>query len=128
MMKRDMDLVRLILLKVEKEHSSGPLYNLKIDGYSNEQVPYHCKILFEAGLLSDYISNNAGNKLYIFSVCGLTWDGYDFLEKIRDDSTWKKVKEIAKEHGLPLLIDTIKQISSNIISSMTEGAIKAILK
>lgn len=56
----------------------------------------------------------------------LTWEGYEYLDKIRDDSIWKKVKDVAKDKGLPLAIDTVKQIASVIISSMTEGAIKAV--
>jgi hypothetical protein len=35
-MKRDMELVRLILLKIEEEYRSTALYNLKIDGYDME--------------------------------------------------------------------------------------------
>lgn len=125
-MKRDMDLIRKTMLRIEEEYVSTVIYNLKVDGYSDDQVATHCKMLYEAGLLSDYKAQYAGNELYIFGVGNLTWEGYDFLDKIRDDSVWKKVKDTAKEHGVPLLLDTIKQISSVIISSMTEGAIKAI--
>lgn len=35
-MKRDMDLIRLILLEIEKEYVSTALINLKIDGYDQE--------------------------------------------------------------------------------------------
>lgn len=55
-------------------------------------------------------------------------DEYNYLDKVRDDSVWEKVKDAAKEHGVPLLVDNVKQISSVIISSMTEGAIKAITR
>lgn len=127
-MKRDMDLIRKILLTIEERYMSTALYNLKIDGYSREQIAMHCKMLYEAGLISDYKAQYAGNKIYLFGVGNLTWDGYDYLDKVRDDSVWEKVKDIAKEHGVPLLVDTIKQISSVIISSITEGAIKAITR
>ena len=126
-MKRDMDLIRKTMLRIEEEYVSTAIYDLKVDGYTYDQVATHCKMLYEAGLLSDYKAQYAGNKIYMFGVGNLTWEGYDFLEKIRDDSIWKKVKDTAKEHGVPLLIDTVKQISSAIISATTQGAIKAIM-
>lgn len=125
-MKRDMDLIRKIMLRIEEEYISTAIFNLQVEGYSAEQVATHCKMLYEAGLLSDYKAQYASDELYMFGVGNLTWDGYDYLEKVRDDSVWKKIKDTAKEHGVPLLIDTVKQISSAIISAMTEGAIKAI--
>ena len=52
-MKRDMDLVRLILLEIEDKYRSTAIYDLAIDGYDTEMVAYHCKIKYEAGLISD---------------------------------------------------------------------------
>lgn len=125
-MKRDMDLIRKIMLRIEEEYTSTAIFNLKVDGYTMEQIAVHCKMMYEARLISDYKAQYAGNSLYSFGVSNLTWEGYEYLDKIRDDSIWKKVKDVAKDKGLPLAIDTVKQIASVIISSMTEGAIKAV--
>lgn len=102
-MKRDMELVRLILLKIEEEYSSTAISNLNISGYDMETVAYHCKILNEAGLISDYGARYADNSLWSFDVGSLTWEGNDFLDKIRDNSQWKKVKDVIVQKGLPLL-------------------------
>ena len=91
-MKRDMELVRLILLKIEEEYRSTAIYNLNISGYDMETVAYHCKILNEAGLISDYGAQYADNSLWSFGVGSLTWEGNDFLDKIRDNSQWKRSK------------------------------------
>lgn len=53
-MKRDMDLVREILLEIEKSYVSTAIRDLQIDGYDKETIAYHCKILHEAGLVSEY--------------------------------------------------------------------------
>ena len=127
-MKRDMDLVRLILLEIEERYRSTAIYNLTIDGYDTETVAYHCKILDEAGLISDYKAKYADNEIYVFGVGPLTWDGNDFLEKIRDDSRWKKVKDTISQKGLPLAIDTIKSIANAIISAAAEGVTNSIIK
>ena len=127
-MKRDMDLVRLIILEIEDKYRSTAIYDLAIDGYDTEMVAYHCKILYEAGLISDYKAQYADNEIYVFGVGSLTWDGNDFLEKIRDDSQWKKVKETITKKGLPLVVDTIKSVANALISATVEGITNSIMK
>ena len=127
-MKRDMDLVRLILLEIEDKYRSTAIYDLAIDGYDTEMVAYHCKILYEAGLISDYKAQYADNEIYVFGVGSLTWNGNDFLEKIRDDSQWKKVKETITKKGLPLVVDTIKSVANALISATVEGITNSIMK
>lgn len=56
-MKRDMDLARKILLEIEKQYVSTAIYDLDIEGYDVATVAYHCKILYEAGLISNYKHN-----------------------------------------------------------------------
>lgn len=127
-MKRDMDLVREILLKIEKQHVSTVIYNLKIEGCSPETVAYHCKILHEAGLISAYKAQYASDELYSFSIGSLTWGGNDYLDKVRDNSIWTKTKEIITKKGLPLVFDTIKIISTAFITATAEGIANSILK
>ena len=125
-MERDMELVRKILFKIEEQYVSTAIMSLKIEGYEKEQVAYHCSIMHDAGLLSSYKPIYGGNQLYAFSVGHLTWEGHDFLDKIRSDTVWNKVKSTIKKRGLPMILDTIKTIATTIISAMTEGAIKGL--
>ena len=127
-MKRNMDLVRLILLEIENIYRSTAIYNLTIDGYDAEMIAYHCKIIHEAGLISDYKAQYADNKLYGFGVGSITWDGNDFLDKIRDDSQWKKIKDAITEKGLPMVIETIKLVANAFISTAVTGITTSILK
>lgn len=127
-MKRDMDLVRLILLRIEEDYVSTALYNLKIDGYDKETIAYHCKILHEAGFVSDYDSQYADNELQRFGVGSLTWEGNEFLDKIRDDSFWGKTKDAIKKKGLPLVLDTVKTVATAFVTAAAEGAANSIVK
>lgn len=127
-MKRDMDLVREILLKIEKQYISTAIYDLEIEGYDMATVAYHCKILHEAGLISAYKAQYANNEIWSFVVGSLTWKGNEYLDKVRDNSVWEKTKDTIKQKGLPLIFDTIKTISTAIITAATEGAVNAILK
>ena len=127
-MKRDMDLVREILLEIEEQYISTVTYDLEIEGYDMATVAYHCKILHEAGLISAYKAQYAGDDIWSFGVGSLTWEGNDYLDKVRDNSTWNKTKNIIKEKGLPLIFDTIKTISSALITAAAEGVANSIIK
>lgn len=125
-MERDMDLVRLILLEIEKEYKSTVLYDLKIDGYDMETVAYHCKILHEAKLISAYKGMYADDALQDFAVGSLTWEGHDYLDKVRDNSRWGKIKKLLKEKTLPPTIEVIKMLADGLISAATAAAVSSI--
>lgn len=74
-MRRDMDLVRVILLKIEEEHAGVGLANLEVEGYDRATIAYHCQLLEEAGLVSSCIVRYADDPVFFFSVGGLTWEG-----------------------------------------------------
>lgn len=95
-MQRDMDLMRLVVLRVEKDHE-GPNdlvdyedfdQDMVIDGYTPAQVEYHLKLAIQSRLFE--IPGGAGG-LYIFS--GLTPAGHDFADSVRDDKIWNMTKQ-----------------------------------
>lgn len=122
-MKRDMELIRKILFAIEEKYVDVAIYDLEIDGYDLKTVAYHCSILKDAGLISDYGASYGGDELLDFGVGAITWEGHDFLDKIRNDTIWNKTKETIKSKGLPMLLDVVKSISSAIISGMVNSAI-----
>lgn len=125
-MKRDMELVRKILFAIEEKYTDTAIIGLRIEGYSKEEIAYHCKILHEAGLVSSYKAIYADNHISLFTVGSLTWDGNDYLDKIRSEVVWEKTKQTIEKKKLPMILEVVKDISSAIISSMVEGAIKGI--
>lgn len=127
-MKRDMDLVRKILLEIEDKYVSTAIFNLKIEDYDTETVAYHCKLIYDAGLITDCKIQYADGGICSFGIGSLTWDGHDFLDKIRDDGIWSKTKDTIKKKGLPLLLDTIKTVASAFIAAAAEGVANSILK
>lgn len=123
-MKRDMELVRNILLAIEEQYIDVALYDLEVEGYDFKTIAYHCKILYYAELINDYKGLFAVNELQNFGVGSLTWEGHEFLDKIRDDTVWGKTKETMKDKGIPFGLDAVKQISSAIVGVMIQAAIK----
>ena len=127
-MKRDMELCRKVLFAIEEQYVDTAIYGLNIEGYTIEQVAYHCKILYDAGLISDYEAEFADNQIWYFAVGPLTWDGHEFLDKIREDTIWNKTKDIITKKGLPMVLDVVKDIAQAVITSMTKGAIEAMME
>ena len=74
-MKRDMDLIRKIMLRIEEEYTSTAIFNLKVDGYTMEQIAIHCKMMYEAGLISDYKAQYAGNHYTVLALAILLGKG-----------------------------------------------------
>ena len=126
-MKRDMELVRDILFAIEEQYTDTPIYDLQVKDYSIKSIAYHCKILYEAGLVDDYDSVYGNDELCDFAVGSLTWEGHEFLEQIKNDTVWNKSKSVIKDKGLPFVIDVIKDVTSTIISGMTQAALKTLI-
>ena len=96
-MKRDMDLVRILLIEMEKTPSYLSNPNLDIPGYSQEEVHFHLMLLEEAGLIKAR-DMSAGNDIYWIPE-RLTWQGYEFLEASKNNDVWNKTKEIMAKSG-----------------------------
>lgn len=93
-MQRDMDLVRNILIWIEaQEHARNIGWKIKVDGYNDEQVGYHCHLMNEAGLIvaadSTYFESLSPQAV---PTC-LTWAGHDFLDSVKDATLWAKAKK-----------------------------------
>jgi DNA-binding transcriptional ArsR family regulator len=103
-MKRDMELVREVLLKLEAlplrpgamTVISGHSEEMAIDGYSPDEVEYHLTQLRDAGFLDSPGSQPAG---YGITFRSLSWEGHDFLDAVRSPEVWKRTKEGASTVG-----------------------------
>ena len=92
-MKRDIDLVRHILLFIEQhEHGTAPR-DMAIDGYTEEQIGYHVHLMGQAGLLkvADVTSFSSTSPEAI--PISMLWDGHDFLDAARSETIWNRAKQ-----------------------------------
>lgn len=89
-MVRDMDLVRQILLNMEKyEHGRAP--SLEITGYTGEQVSFHVWLMIDGGLIDGVETTTHGDHSPAALPLRIKWAGYEFLAAARDNTTWRKV-------------------------------------
>ena len=112
-MKRDMDLVRDILLLIESSECCGfDWREREFESLSKDYnvIWYHIKIMVDGGLIecekARYVDQY--DKLYI------TAKGHEFLDCIRNDDIWHTVKErIAVVGGAPS--DVIMWLANKLI-------------
>ena len=124
-MQRDMELIRKILFAIEDKFIDVSLDSseLVIDGYDYKTVGYHCAILCDAGLIYDYEDEYGDDELSSFCVGRLTWEGHDFLDKIRSETVWNKTKETIVKKGLPFVFDVVKELATANMGDMIKVAI-----
>lgn len=94
-MKRDMDLIREILLQIETFEDDDTISGMQIEGYSHEEITYHVLLLNEAGLIQAKILYGMDSVMpENYEIFRMTWEGYDFLEACRDETRWNQAKGV----------------------------------
>jgi len=111
-MKRDMELIRQILLSVE-EHD-----DVKVD-CDDEKLAYHLLLLAEQQFLRGVAVQECLNGPPVvqrtMSYVRLSSKGHDFLDAIRDDSVWKKTREKMATVGGSVTMEVVLAIATKFV-------------
>lgn len=117
-MKRDLDLIRELLVQFEELPLNSFLNASKIElpGWGSDQIIYHCILMDEAGLIVGKDASHMQGKHIL--VVRLTAAGHDYLDAVRDNTVWNKVKKQAADQGLSISIDMAKALAMMTIRQM----------
>lgn len=120
-MKRDMDLVRRIMLTTEKADSpigDGVLIRCCED---MGKLAFHVELMRSHGLVHAGVERDGFGEPFSVEITGLTWDGYDYLDAIRSPKVWNQAKEaISKTVG-----DTSLSVVKDVCVSLAASLVKA---
>jgi len=101
-MKRDLDLVRRILLHMEQGDASPSGWSTFVDdGYDLGTIHFHVRLLHDAGLIeADEIVPGQ------WWPERMTWSGYEFVDAARNEDLWQETKRRVEKGtgGAPFLI------------------------
>ena len=130
-MKRDMDLVRRLLLLIEeKDNGSGNpielegLIGIKEGHFGQDpRVAGHLETTNEAGLIDALVSAEMGGGLEVHPR-RLTWEGHDFLDTIRDEGVWSSTKEAVGKAGGTAALETWKATAREVTGQLIGAAIR----
>ena len=121
-MKRDMDLIRVLLLKLENwQMERGDNVHIRPNdprlpqGHSVDQMDYHLDLLMEAG----FISGPDGQPMDGIMFRRLSWQGHDFLDSVRDQEIWEKTKKGVEGAG-GFTVDLMKELARGFVKKQIE--------
>ncbi len=109
---RNMDLVRDILIWIER----GAPREEQPSADNELRFNHHVKIMRDAGFIDastmddGYTDTGLAVPVRV-DVHGITWQGYELLAAIRNDTIWNAVKSKMLEHGLPMVLDLVVSVA-----------------
>ncbi|MCF6327166.1 MAG: DUF2513 domain-containing protein [Devosiaceae bacterium] len=121
-MKRDMDIVRGLLLKIEKYGTvnMGSLMSESPTAGEVNQTNYHLKMLIEeAGMVRGEVCVTMDRASVEWIDLDLTWQGHDFLDSVRDPEIWRLAKDGAQKVG---------GLSIELLGELAKGLVKQQIK
>jgi hypothetical protein len=104
-MKRNMDLIRLLLMRSEGDEHANP----ECEKFGAEEKAYHVQLLIDAGLVEGIVRKGPKGDFTGAVVFRLTWAGHDFVESMRDDTLWKKAKDEVLKPGASWTFEILKE-------------------
>ncbi|MEP7294909.1 MAG: DUF2513 domain-containing protein [Burkholderiales bacterium] len=114
-MKRNLDLIRKLVMAVEDLPTGTVLDDIEIDGYSPEEIGYHSYLVVDAGLAKGINVQTLSDTSPNWQILHLTSEGHDFADAARNESNWNKAKGIVTEKGGGATLEIVKQVLIGII-------------
>lgn len=107
-MKRDMDLVRDILLRMEAATENFHMYGEMTEGHAADadRIIAHMQMLASGGYLQQRQSG----------VYEITWAGHEFIDTVRDPEIWRKTKAGADKVG-SWSVKLLAELASGLITA-----------
>lgn len=103
-MKRDMDLVRSMLLEAELNPHGNWLRSL--DGVDEDTFAAHVQWLLDAGFVEGKVTEISG--FAVSRIERLTWQGCEFLDAARNETLWMRAKEVFRSNMVSLPLNLLK--------------------
>jgi hypothetical protein len=119
-MKRDLQLVRKILIHFEEKDTWTYEDNVKIEGYDDKLVSYHIDIMYEAGLLNGEPTRTKEGRIYDVLPFRLTWEGHEFLDNTKG-GRWNKILNKIMEKGGDFTFEMVKKLATKFAEDQLFG-------
>lgn len=122
-MKRDMDRIRSLLFETE---SVDDFFSL--DRSRDDSDRYNGQLLVEAGLLDGVCHPGTSCDQSMapprVTVKRLTWEGHEFLDDIRQQEIWNRIKSDFKDASFSTIVNVGKQLAASYAKKKVERLLK----
>jgi Hypothetical protein (DUF2513) len=112
--KRDLDLVRQLMLQIEALPASPPV-QYRMSEIEDPVLLAHLELLIDAGLVNGRIARSHGTRGDVISVEGLTWQGHEWIEMVRSQSVWNETKRTVLDQGGALTFELTRAVAANLL-------------
>jgi hypothetical protein len=103
-MKRDMDLIRALLLDVEGETPQD------LSKWSEETQVYHLALLIESNLVHGAASLDGKGVPTHAHATYLSWEGHEFIDAARNEGVWNQALTSIKSSVGSVSLSVIQQL------------------
>jgi len=119
--KRDLELIRKLLIFFEKKESSQHVEVPPIEGYDEPAIKYHLVLLNDAGLLRcEPVRSSTSDRVIYVLPFDLTWEGHEFLAKVKNEGVWKKIRAVVAAKGGSLAFSVVNQLATRFALDMVK--------
>ena len=119
-MKRDLDLVRQLLLQIEGL-PAGPPAQYRASEIEDPVLLAHFELVIASGLVNGKISRSQSSRGDVISISGLTWEGHEWIEMVRSQSIWNETKSMLLDSGGALTYELTKTAATRILRARMDG-------
>ena len=117
-MKRDLDLMRDMMLRIESLCPSPG--KITSDSFTDlcsdkDKIGFHLFLLYDVGFIVAEPVNHSKMRCSDYIVEYLTFIGCDYLDSIRDQSVWNSIKEKLRRIGGNATLDILTDLASSLL-------------
>ena len=122
-MKRDMELIRDILLQIQRKEDLRP-GSIEVEGCDPIILGRHLEMLYDAGFVEGIKSQQIGPEVPSIRITDLSWDGHDFIATLENKSVWGKMKQKFSADELATLpLGVIKAVGSELLLAYAKAKV-----
>lgn len=108
-MKRDLELIRKLFFKIEKyplKINNEFDYQISFKNYSKEEINFNLFLMKDANFIEGIFHRSVINKHLevMYETLEITWKGFKFLDTIRHNSNWGRIKAFVQKSNLPFSV------------------------
>lgn len=118
-MKLNSECVRELLLYLEKlpsETAQLSFDKIEIEGFSNDEIKFTGSMLVNSGLVKAISITSLEDTIPNYIFKSITFEGYKYLDNIRDPKVWKETKKVTSKFA-SVSLDIISSVAAKIITS-----------
>jgi hypothetical protein len=113
-----MDLVRQILLAMEAHAEGFAPSPFTVAGYDQAVIGHHVWLMEQGALVTAVDVTCQGDASPIALPGSITWEGHEFLDAVRNDRVWLKVKTELKDRAISLPFGLLQELAIKVAKSL----------